>query len=393
MFKNKRIVYIHDVEEMNKHLDFCKRYRLEAPSEAWVKLQRLPRAYYTLEIMYARIILRYSGNGLPYTEYIFYMDGSEHQQTISGMRAFNVLQRMSHRGVVDLTNNYEYYNQNYGIWNLGTIAGLIYFNPKYSGGRYENCVCYDRRSAYSAAMLEPIPNTNVLPKKNTYVGKGEIGFRLMRKGINDEEYFYALFNEGELAQYVYPAIESPFKSFVDYFYKKRAKAKGVEADRLKQMLNYAVGYIRRKNPFIHSCILSRARYYIESLIDENTLYSNTDSIISRVPRPDLDALVGNEVGQFKIEHKGSFAFNESGYQWNKEVPSIRGRSKEWFKNAYPNGFDILNDEIPFMEWNRYEYDKEKGKIIECDLKQNTQESFIDQTLHTLEPSMSTTEKK
>ena len=58
------------------------------------------------------------------------------------------------------------------------------------------------------------------------------------------------------------------------------------------------------------------------------------------------------------------------------MPSIRGRSKEWFKNAYPNGFDILNDEIPFMEANKYEFNTKKGIIEKCDLKQSTHESFI-----------------
>lgn len=380
MFKTKRIVYVHDVRVMNKHLRFCRDNRIEGSSEEWIKLQRLPKAYYTLEVMYARIILRYAGNGNPYTEYIFYLDGSKHHQAVSGMRAFNTLQKMSDKGVVDLTGNKELYDELYGRWNLGAISGLIYFNEKYSGRRFEKCYCYDRRSAYSAAMLEPIPNTNVIPRRNDYLKKGEIGFRQMEHGINNENNFYAIFEEGALAEYIFPAIESPFKHFVEFYYKKRAKAKGIEADKIKQTLNYAVGYIRRKNPFIHSCILSRARYFIESLIDENTLYSNTDSIISKERRPDIEALVGPEIGQFKIEHKGSFAYNGSGYQWNYESPSIRGRSKEWFKNAYPNGFDILKDEIPFMA-NKYEFNKKKGIIELCDLQQKEEENIISQTIH------------
>ncbi len=373
MFSNRRIVFVHDVREMNKHLRFCRDNRILAPSEAWVNLQKIKRAYYTLDIMYARIILRYCGNGNRYAEYIFYLDGSEHHQTVSGMRAFNVLQRMSHKGVVDLTGNKDYYDPEYDTWSLGSVAGLIYFNPKYINMRFENCICYDRRSAYSAAMLEPIPDTNVLPRRNSIIKEGEIGFRQMECGLTNESHFYAIFEPGYLAEYIFPAIESPFKSFVEYFYKKREKAKGVEADRVKQTLNYAVGYIRRKNPFIHSCILSRARYYIESLIDENTLYSNTDSIISKEPRPDLEKLVGPKVGQFKVEHKGSFAYSKSGYQWNKDLPSMRGRSKEWFKNAFPNGFDILTDDIPFIEANKYEFNKEKGVIELCNLKQKRKE--------------------
>ena len=378
MFKTKRIVYVQDVRIMNKHLRFCRDNRIEAPSEAWIRLQRIPKAYYTLEVMYARIILRYSGNGNAYTEYIFYLDGSKHHQAISGMRAFNTLQKMSNKGVVDLTGNKELYDESTGEWKVGAISGLIYFNDRLCNNRYENCICYDRRSAYSAAMLEPIPNTNVTPRRNDFVRKGEIGFKETERGITRENHLYAIFEEGYIADYIFPAIESPFKHFVEYYFSKRAKAKGIEADKIKQTLNYAVGYIRRKNPFIHSCILSRARYFIEELIDKDTLYSNTDSIVSRTKRPDLDVLVGDNIGEFKVEHKGSFAYNGSGYQWNKDLPSIRGRSKEWFKNAYPNGFDILKDEIPFM-YNKYEYDREKGIIVLCDLEQKEEENIINQT--------------
>ena len=42
MFKNKRIVYVHDVRVMNKHLRYCRDHRTLGPSEAWVKLQRIP---------------------------------------------------------------------------------------------------------------------------------------------------------------------------------------------------------------------------------------------------------------------------------------------------------------------------------------------------------------
>lgn len=375
MFRNKRIVYVHDVNVMNRHLKFCMENRMRGDSEAWIQLQQIPRAYYTLEVLYARIILRYAGNGNPYTEYIFYLDGSEHQQAISGMRAFNTLQKMSDKGVVDLTGNKELYDDLHGVWKIGAVGGLIYFNQKYVDNRFENCYCYDRNSAYSAAMLEPIPNTNVIPRRNDYIKKGEIGFREMELGLSKEIHLYALFEEGLFAEYIFPAIESPFKHFVEHHYKKRSKAKGIEADRIKQTLNYAVGYIRRKNPFIHSCILSRARFYIESLIDDDTLYSNTDSIVSKVRRPDIEKLIGTEIGQFKVEHKGSFAYTGSGYQWNHDSPSIRGRSKEWFKNAYPNGFDILKDEIPFMT-NKYEYDEKKGMIVLCNLKPKEPEAAI-----------------
>lgn len=376
MFKNKRIIYVDDYREMNKHLLFCQKYRLQAPSEEWVKMQKIKRCYYTLELLFTRVILRYQGQGNLYTEYIFQLDGSEHAQAISGLRTFSLLQRMSNKGVVDLTNNSEWYDKEYDRWKLATIGGLIYFNKKYMNSRYENCIEYDKRSAYAHALIQPIPNTKVLPRRNDRVRKGEIGFRTFSQGYNDENNLYAIFEEGAFAEYIYPEIPSPFVNFANYYFEKRKNAKGREADRVKQILNYSIGYIRRKNPFIHSCILSRARYDIESLIDENTLYSNTDSLVSLVPRVDLEPRVGDNIGEFRVQHKGSFAYTESGYQWNYDLPSIRGRSKAWFKKAYPNGYDILKDEIPFMEANIYEFDREKGVIVKCQEEEEEEESQI-----------------
>ncbi len=364
MFKNKRIYYITDVKEMNQHIRYCIENRVYAPSENWARLQRIPRMYYTLEVLYTRLILRYAGNGNFYAEYIFALDGSEHTQTISGLRAFNLLQRMSNKGVVDISKNPKYYDPKYNEWKIGYIAGLIWFNPKFNNMRHEDCYEYDVNNAYSAAMLQPIPNTKVIPREHDTVNKNEIGFRLMQRGLTNEMYLYAVFEEGLLADYVFPAMESPFSKFVNFYYEKREKAKTEkERDRMKQILNYSIGYIRRKNPFIHSCILSRARYYIEDLVDlDSSLYCNTDSIVSKGRRIDLEQKIGHNIGDFKIKHKGQFAYNDSGYQWNKELPSVRGKSKEWFKNAYPNGFDILTDTLPYIESNKYVYNDEKGVI-------------------------------
>lgn len=362
MYKQKRIVYINNVNEINKHIKFCRNNRLLAPSEDWVKLQNMKRCYYTMEDLITKFIIRYEGQGNRYTEYVFLKDGSQFVDKMSGVRAFNLLQRMSNKAVNDLTQNLEYFDLTYYKWKLDTIGGLVYFNPKYTGMRFDNCIEYDENSSYSYAMLKPIPDTKVKPHAG-FVKKGEIGFRTMRRGYADDESFYAIFEEGQLAEYIFPAIESPFGKFVNYYFNKRKKAKTKEErQKLKDILNFSIGYIRRKDPFLHSCILSRARYYIESFIDENTLYSNTDAIVSKVPRPELEALLGEEVGQFKIAHKGNFAYNGSGYQWNFEVPSIRGKSKKWFENMYPNGFDILKDELPYMEANVYYYNEEKGVI-------------------------------
>ena len=362
MYRQKKQIYVNSLKEINEHIKYCRKNRILAPSEDWVKLQNLKRCYYTMEVLLTRFIIRYEGNGNRYAEYIFYLDGTIVEEKMSGVRAFNLLQRMSNKAVNDLTENLDYFDLTYDKWKLDTIGGLVWFNPKYSGMRFEHCYEYDENSSYSYAMLQPIPNTKVVPRYG-FLKKGEIGFRTTRRGYSDDECFYAVFKEGELAEYIYPAIESPFKKFVEYYYTKRQKAKTkAEKDKIKEILNYSIGYIRRKDPFLHSCILSRARYYIESFIDDDTLYSNTDAIVSKVRRPDLEQLLGDGIGQFKIAHEGNFAYNGSGYQWNNELPSVRGKSKNWFKNAFPNGFDILTDELPFTEANIFYFDEQEGVI-------------------------------
>ena len=51
--------YINNVNEINKHIKFCRNNRLLAPSEDWVKLQNMKRCYYTMEDLITKFIIRY----------------------------------------------------------------------------------------------------------------------------------------------------------------------------------------------------------------------------------------------------------------------------------------------------------------------------------------------
>ena len=217
-------------------------------------------------------------------------------------------------------------------------------------------------SAFGWAMKQDMPDTSVKPKRNCIPNENEIGMSLTSMGEDENYYLYIIENAQDYqieCDYVFPKIKSPFIHFVDYYYFLKSTAKNKEErQKYKEILNYSVGFIRRKNPFIHSAILSYARTRMIKLIDKNTIYCNTDSIISAVKRNDLE--IGTNVGQFKIERENKeFAINNSGYQWNYEIPVVRGISKKWFKN----GFDILVDKIPGKECNKYIYDQENEKII------------------------------
>ena len=175
----------------------------------------------------------------------------------------------------------------------------LWKNEKYEGTR-NYAIGYDLNSSYSFAMLKDMPDTSKKPKTG-FIKKGEIGFDFEGKPI---------FEGWSL--WVFPLMESPFKKFVNRWYeeKKNAKTKQQKA-KAKGMLNYSVGYLQRVNPFLRSTIIYYANKMIKDLVDENTLYCNTDSLVSLVPRNDLN--IGTNIGEFKVEHEGQFAFRGFNY--------------------------------------------------------------------------------
>lgn len=270
--------------------------------------------------------------------------------TNRGMNAYIQLVKMSDMSKIpDLVgDDVDFDGKNHKPFSAGPIIG---FNPKFN--RTENFAYgYDVNSAYSAAMLEPIPDTSMLKTVNIasynagIVEQDEIGFSVTGE----------LVNVGEHAMYRFKAMESPFQRFVSYYYNLKKNAKDPdERQRAKDILNMAIGYFQRKNPFIRACIIGRANKKIKDLLDENSLYWNTDSFVSLKKRTDI--VLGNEIGQFKVEHKGKFRYSDNNYQWNGDKPSYRGVIKEWF----PKGYNILTDELPVIG-NIYEYDYIKQRI-------------------------------
>ena len=146
-----------------------------------------------------------------------------------------------------------------------------------------------------------------MPKLNSIIGENEIGFN--RSG-------YACTEPGVFAEYVFPLIESPFKKYIDTYYKKKSNAKDkFERHKWKSYLNIASGLLHRHNIFLRLAVLYYASTYISQFIDEDTVYCNTDSIISTKKRTDLP--LGDDIGQFKEEHSNEdFKYLDIGiYQW------------------------------------------------------------------------------
>ena len=237
-----------------------------------------------------------------------------------------------------------------------SVAGILYHNPKFVNTR-NHAYGYDMNSAFSWGMIQDMPkDTEKGPINKDLVArrlkKDEIGF-----GLNGE----LITNQGEIAEYIFKREESPFKRFVEVWYDKKKNAKTIkEKIAAKDMLVMCVGFMQRHNFWYRAAIIGYCNNFINNLIKKypnDILLSNTDSIVSKCRIPEIEANLGKEIGQWKLEHEGEFAYINSNYQWDYSVPTFRGISKSWFKD----GFDILKDKLP-MNNNIWEFDKKTVSI-------------------------------
>lgn len=327
MFVKEKREYV-DLKTMNEHLLYVKKYRQRIYREKGVREPFGNKAFIVDKQVEFRLSYK---KGSKACTYICYKDGRSGSQVTDGGEAFRILNR--------------YYKvPRFENLDIGSAKPLLYKNDKYEEQRVD-AIGYDLNSAYAYAMTQQMPDTSVKPYTGN-VKPGYIGFR------ETENHGLIPVSEG-FSLYVFPLMESPFKRFVDNWYKKKLngdkKAKGV--------LTYSVGYLQKVNPYLRATIIGYCNNYIKSLMDENTIYCNTDSLVSLKPRDEFK--IGKQLGEWKIEHQGKFAFKGFNYQWNDEVPSYRGIPKSWFKD----GWDILKDDLPVNQ-NIYVFDKSKCEILE-----------------------------
>lgn len=334
MFTRKKVKYCN-LKEINLHLRYCYNnkqveFRQKLKGETFGN-----RAFIVDRLKHFELTYKYGDDACTYMFDKSTGDTEDHQQ-ITGFEAYRVLNMYTHiNKVIESKEEAPF-----------SAKGLLWKNKKYEGQRVK-AICYDMNSAYSYAMIQDMPDTSAPPKQKV-IQPGEIGFDL--NGNRQTEGYSA---------FVFRLMESPFKKFVENYFNKKNKAKTkAEKRRAKEYLNFCVGFLQNRDPFTRAQIVGLANDLILSLIDENTLYCNTDSIVSLTERPDLK--LGDDIGEWKIEHTGDFAYVGYNYQWNKDKPSIRGKTKSYFKD----GWDILTDELPESN-NKYYFDRIKGAVLKC----------------------------
>lgn len=304
-----------------------------------------------LDIQRTKVILTAKIGG-KLEQYIFRLDAEDPTQYTNGGEAYKIMKQYV-KDLPDLRDDpfYKDFIDNDDISTIGSCFGIASFNPKFNKTRTEGCYGYDLNSAWPYFLCQPIPDTSEHPRIYEVVMKGEIGFDTTNDGN------WRLVRPGHIAQYVFKLIESPFKRFVEVWYNKKKAAKTVkDKTKAKGVLNYSIGYLQRVNPFIRAMVICQANEYIETLIyqdghlRDDVIYWNTDSIVCTHKLP---LTIGEELGQWKLQHTGSFALINSTYQWGKDIPTHKGVAKGWYKKRYPNGVDILTDSIPTKQDNIY----------------------------------------
>lgn len=258
-------------------------------------------------------------------------------------------------GKIDYDKTYLERNPKHAIYSS---KAYTYFDadPDYNGKRTEHCYGYDVNKMYLSILSSTIPDTKN-PLGEGKVEPGEIGFIQSGSFTKNKKGEYrehlTIVGEGKFALFRFKEIDSPFKNFAQKTIKKIEKAKEeknkLEETRLKNTVVFMIGQIQNKNPFVRASIVEKANQLILNAKDNNTIYINTDSIVSVVPRDDLE-IDNCKVGAFKLEHEDkTFWYKDFNYIWydtEKEKESIRGKIKGVIETSIEDYFhsDLIDEE-------------------------------------------------
>ena len=357
MFISYAYKALKDQERMNEYIDYVKKNRVLimcAPTDE-KKDKTMPRriramshtAKAYLAIGTVKIDLYFTNDAGENVNYVFFMDNREVVPQISPATAMSAFSNTVREEVPKAKAPKNF-----------SARPLIGYNKEYENQRIE-AFGYDINSAYASVVLDDEWIDTSKEPVDKIIEAGEVGFDLDFE-IQREGY----------APFVFPII--PVPDGVKRYFLKHYKAKQeagamykatkdeqwkVEKQKEKDMLNFPIGCLQNKNPWIRAWIVGKCNERIRALIDEDTLFWNTDSIVSKRKREDIEANMGDGLGQWKLEHHDEVAYIGNNYQWGHELPTYRGISKQWF----PENYDILRDGTP-PNRNVFSWDSE-NKII------------------------------
>lgn len=336
---------------MNRHLDYVRKFR-HVREGKFSPYDQLPHtaltAFLDITDVTVRLSYKVASKWVNVQHRLDCIKQPRNDQVDGGIAYCNL---QKYAKIPSLKGKYGYCELEGRIyWDIISFGGIRYFKKKLNGTCHKNCWGYDLNSAYATACLKPVPDT----RRCFYwsrIGKGQVGFDVDGKPRYKDD--------GTRHKYVFNLIKNDgLERWARINYKRRHE----DRDKYKRILNLAIGQMQHHNPFVRNTIIDNSNEYIRSLIDKNTLSSNTDSIVSMVERKDLK--LGNELGEWKLEHRGSFAYKGNNNQWNKEQPVYSGVPKGWFYKEW----DLLRDPLPTIIMNYRIFNKKSWRIEDNDQK-------------------------
>lgn len=209
--------------------------------------------------------------------------------------------------------------------NLPSVAGMTYLQNKYKDKELKHCYEYDINSSYAYAMKQDMPDTTKEPRIfSKLISDDEIGFR-----FDDQKpvvLYTDLGGKDVYCDFVFKKVKSPLIPFVDKYYALKKSASSEEKKKYKEILVQCSGMMQRYNIFFRNAIVDFANRRIKQYQDENTVYMNTDSIVSLTKRNDLP--ISDNLGDFKEEVKDdTFRYKAHGnYSWkNADINKHQGK--------------------------------------------------------------------
>lgn len=385
ILKRKRI--ITSPKEVNKILSYIEYYGLSVimigngqPCKSLTQWQIKNKVkdiylsqYIIIELKDTKleITTRYHDFGVP-TTYIFDLNGEDifAQSGLDCFKEFSKAYKIPKASEYNYDLLNRYFDQETGKY-ICSAKPILNYNRKYEKQELTDCYEYDLNSAYAAAMLDKMPDlyNPVIAEYPSLVkvNKNEIGFM-----IDDD---LSIVEPGYEADIKFKLIDTP-KSLKDYlikWYNIKKKSTGNNKLKAKAMLNLPIGYCQRYNPFLRSYIVNKCNKVIKSLIDDNTLFWNTDAIFTRKERSELE--LGTEIGQFKRVVCDQLKYVGNVYQINNEDPTYRGISKAWFiafEKQYGRKYDLLLDyDKKISRLNKYTLNWEKLILEEINYEEKT----------------------
>lgn len=308
-----------------------------------------------------RVAFKFGGKAAVY--WCFLDEGRKDELFIQGKRAYAVMAKYYKaprmpdsycKKTIGGEPNYDYL----------TSSAFLYTNPAYDG-KAVKATCYDMNGAYGWALEQPIPDTSEIGRDRV-LKEGEIGFLVMA-GEDCIGWGKRLrLTERGYANFCFKAMPSPYKRYVDRWFRVKKNSPDPKEKALaKAVINESIGYLQLINPFIRATVVERCTGRIKSFMNDATIYSNTDSICSERDRGDFP--ISDDLGDFKIEHKGIVKVKGYTYQWNQNLPIYRGTPKSSFRKfAREQGrpFDLLQDEVPEKGYgNSWDFDTVKRRLV------------------------------